>query len=55
MCEGVAMTDQELDDFIDEAARRSVDDSWWIQDFCEEAEGVARELRELRKKHDSLL
>ena len=49
------MTDAELDDFIEEAIRRSVDDAWWIQDFCEEAASVGRELIELRKKHDNLL
>lgn len=44
------MTDAELDEFIDDAARRSVDDAWWIQDFCEEAEGVGRELKKLREE-----
>ena len=44
------MTDTELDDFIDEAARRSVDDEWWITEFCEEAEGVGRELKKLREE-----
>ena len=42
------MTDMELDEFIEEAQRRSVDDVWWIQDFCEEAEGVGKELKALR-------
>ncbi len=45
------MTNAELDEFIEEAIRRSVDDAWWIQDFCTEAEGVARELKKLRKEN----
>ena len=44
------MTDQELVEFVEEAVRRSVDDEWWIQDFCEEAASVGRELIELRGK-----
>lgn len=47
------MTDAELDEFIEEAVRRSVDDAWWVQDFCEEAEGVGRELKKLREKEKS--
>ena len=54
------MTDAELDEFIEEANRRSVDDSWWIQDFCEEAADVGRQLKQLRYdfkelKDDNLL
>jgi len=54
------MTDAELDEFIEEANRRAEDDAWWIQDFCEEATDVGRQLKQLRYdfkelKDDSLL
>ena len=55
MCKGVVVTDKELDEFIDEAQRRAVDDAWWIQSFCEDAEIVGKELKEFREnKLDAL-
>ena len=54
------MTDKELDEFIEEADRWAEDSAWWIDQFCEEAADIGRQLKQLRYdfkelKDDSLL
>ena len=52
------MTDKELDEFIAQAEYRGSGtsygrygrhaDTWWVNDFCEEARDIANELKQLR-------
>lgn len=48
----MALTDEELDEFIDRAEYHG-SETWWVSDFCDEAIGVANELKEWRQANDA--
>jgi hypothetical protein len=47
------MTDEQLNEFIDDAGLKQHGDDWWNMGFFEEAEEIAKELKGYREERNA--